>query len=229
MGTQTGDRNHRGRRAFGLIEVIISTVIVGTMLVAALEAVALAKIGMQVVQRQSTGTYLAEDLMSEILQRDYADAEYGLGSFGRSEAEAATGDRSLFDDVDDYNGWLANPPQAKDGSELAEFAEWKRSVSVQWVSLLSGAGEEGEGQDAGDGGPSQPRPSNGETGVKMIVVTVRYHAAVVAELTALRTCGADLTGLASHSRGKSTLVLDDLAVDAVAFGERTIGNFNGGQ
>ncbi|MCK4343309.1 MAG: hypothetical protein KAY37_16465 [Phycisphaerae bacterium] len=157
---------------YTLIEVVISTVVVSVMLVAALHAVGAARLGLRQIGNHSRGVLLAQDLMTEILQQHYADPVYGLGSFGVDGDEATTGDRSLYDDVDDYDGWQVAPPQYKDGTEITWATEYERLVEVAWVL------------------PSNPQQTSGsETGVKRITVTVSHDGAEVAELTALRTTG----------------------------------------
>ena len=164
-------RNERvPSRAFSLVEVTVSIAIVGVMLVASLHTVGMAKRTQRIMGDQGRGQLLAQQLMSEILTQLYADAVTGFGSFGLEEGEAATGDRSLFDDVDDYDGWSASPPQHQDGTEISELRGWTRSVSVTWVNSLNLS------QICGN-----------DTGVKRITVTVRRGDQVVASLVALRT------------------------------------------
>lgn len=172
----SGDRASRGRRrnpaGYSLVEVAVSIVVVGTMLAAALQAVGAARVGLRALGDRGRGLLLAQDLMAEILQQRYADADYGPGSFGLAATEAAPGTRSLFDDVDDYHGWAASPPQHKDGTPIEWAAGYRRSVAVAWV-------------DPADW--SQVAGSN--TGVKRITVVVERDGRPVATLTALRTCG----------------------------------------
>jgi hypothetical protein len=159
-------------RAYSLVEVAVSTVVVGVMLVAALQATTVAKIGLQHVSDQTGGVMLAQDLMAEILQTAYADPDYGVDSFGLNATAAGTGDRTLFNDVDDYDGWSATPPQRRNGSTIPDLDEYGRSVSVDWVE------------------PASPNvPVGYHTGLKRIVVTVTRKKKEVATLTALRSVG----------------------------------------
>lgn len=163
--------------AFTLAEVAVSAIIVSTMLVAALQAVAAARFGMQRLSAHTRGMLLAQDLVAEILQQAYADPAAGPDSFGLGADEAAAGNRSLYDDVDDYNGWSASPPQTKDGSEISWASDYQRSVVVAWVN-------------PNDLGQQVFAP----TGVKRIQVTVKHDGAVVATLHAVRTLGWDTAG-----------------------------------
>ena len=122
------------RRGLTLVEMVISTLFVGVMLVAALNLVGASKHSQQKATQANRGNQLAQTLMAEILQQDYADPVDGPDSFGRSAAEDATGDRSLFDDVDDYDNWTAQPPQRKDGTVMSQLTDWKQVVIVQWTN-----------------------------------------------------------------------------------------------
>lgn len=108
--------------------------------------------------------------MAEILQQAYADPVFGIGSFGLAAAEAATGDRSLFDDVDDYNGWQAGPPQYRDGTVIPGTDGYERLVSVAWVNPDDLLGVSGS-----------------ETGVKRILVTVEHQGRMIVSQSAYRT------------------------------------------
>lgn len=167
-----GIRLRHRRRALTLAEMAVSVVLVGVMLVAALNVVGAAKHGERTTADRQRGLQLAEDLMAEILEQDYADSSDGPDSFGRSSDESSTGDRSLFDDVDDYAGWSAQPPQAKAGTVITYLPDWQRTVTVEWVD------------------PSDPSTAVGTNlGVKRITVTAACDGIPMAELVALRTSG----------------------------------------
>lgn len=160
----------RCRRGFTLIEAIVSLVIVSVMLVAALDTLGAARMTQYRVAERSRALALAQDLMAEILQQAYADPEYGPDSFGVGADEAATGDRSLYEDVDDYNGWSASPPEFKDGTTIPDADEYGRSVAVAWV------------------GPADLEvASGGNTGIKRIIVTVSHQDREIITLIGYRT------------------------------------------
>ena len=147
----------------------MSIAIVGGLLVAALNTVGAAKMTQTRMGRQTIGKLLAQDLLAEILQQAYEDPALAEGSFGLGADEAATGNRSLYDDVDDYHGWTASPPQEKDGTELSQFDGWLRSVVVEWVA------------------PADLAPVGTDTRAKQITVTVAHNGEQVASLGAVRT------------------------------------------
>lgn len=158
-------------RSVTLIEVVISTVIVAVMLTSALQAVGAARLGLRKLNDRSVGMLLAQDLMAEVLQQAYADSAYGpSSSIGPGSDEAATGNRSLYDDVDDYHGWQASPPQYKNGTPIAWATGYQRTVTVVWVD------------------PDNPSVAVGSpSGAKLITVTVRKDGLDVATLAAIRT------------------------------------------
>jgi prepilin-type N-terminal cleavage/methylation domain-containing protein len=137
----TGERcivaPRRFPRGLSLIEVTLSIVVVGVMMTAALSTLSSVSLTRHVDANAQIARSLADQLMAEILSKEYEDPGLAPGSFGISDDEAATGDRSLFDDVDDYDGWSASPPETADGVAIADRSEWARSVEVEYVSPVS--------------------------------------------------------------------------------------------
>jgi len=156
-------------RSFTLVETAFSILIVSVMLAAVLNTVAAAGRGEALLAERARGLLLAQALLGEILAQSYADPAYGPGSFGIG-ADELTGNRSLFDDVDDYAGWTADPPQNKDGTPVSESKGYEQVVNVAWVdpnNLLTKVGT--------------------ESGVKWIEVTINCQGRMVARLCAWRT------------------------------------------
>src|SRR4029079_16607222 len=92
-----------------LIEVVASTMIVSLMAVASLNALAAATKSSNSIGNRAIAAGLADELMSEIMMQPYSDPD-GSPVFGHESGES-TSVRSAFDDVDDYDGWNASPPQ----------------------------------------------------------------------------------------------------------------------
>ncbi len=101
--------------------------------------------------------------MGEILQCHYQDPEAAAlvvdPTFGPEADETSTPTRADFDDIDDYNGWIASPPEDRQGTPLDVDAKYERTVQVEFVD------------------PSTPAALGtselvGETGLKRITVTV---------------------------------------------------------
>jgi type II secretory pathway pseudopilin PulG len=166
----TSSRRHssRIRGAFTIVEAAISMVIVAIMLVAALSAVGASARARRVHVNVGQGAALARALMAEIRHARYEEPIDDPPAFGRETGET-TVDRLAWDDVDDYHGWSAAPPVARDGSALPGFAGWSRSVSVHWVTVNE-----------------LNSPAAGETGLKMVSVEVVDPDGAVTELVSLR-------------------------------------------
>ncbi len=105
---------------------------------------------------------LAEDIMSEVRSKAFADPETPAGAFGGLEE----GDiRKDFDDVDDYDGFSNAPPMSIEGAPMAGYASMAISVSVENVLGAS---------------PDAPTPEpDGSTDFKRIRVTVSAGSTVV--------------------------------------------------
>ena len=156
-------------RALSMVEVALSTVIIGVVLLSAMNMVGAAGTSMSSMANRATGTLLAEQLMAEILEQAYEEPSLDPGSFGTEADEAVTGDRSLYDDVDDYDKWSASPPQDKDGSLIPDRSSWRRSVTVVYVN------------------PTDVTQALGaSSGVKRMTVMVSFDNVLVTKLVALR-------------------------------------------
>ena len=78
--------------------------------------------------------------------------------------------RSAFDDVDDYDGWNAKPPQYRDGTVIPDRTDWRQKVSVTYVT------------------PTNPTQTSAtDQGAKLIHVTIEYQNVVLADQYAVRT------------------------------------------
>jgi prepilin-type N-terminal cleavage/methylation domain-containing protein len=155
-------------RGLTLIEVVASTMIVGLMAVAALNALGAATKSANSIGNRAVAAGMADELMSEILMQPYSDPD-GSSVFGHESGESIT-TRSAFDDVDDYNGWNASPPQYRDGTTIPDRATWKQRVVVTRVV------------------PANPSQTSGtDQGAKQIHVTIQYENQVLADQIAVRT------------------------------------------
>lgn len=166
---------HRGtnktRSGISLVEVTVSTVIVGLIIVGAMRCLASATQSAESTVDHSVAILLAEDLMEEILQQDYSEPTE-VYAFGRELTEPADS-RTLWDDVDDYDGWTSNPPVDESGQPVAE-SEWTRSVTVQHVSAADLNSVQSDASD---------------TGVKRITVQIHQDGKLMAELVGIQTKG----------------------------------------
>lgn len=169
-------RPRRMHAAFTMVEIVVTIAVVALMFVAAMNAVGASRTTLLRVGEQSRAHALAHELMQEILAQPYRDP-HDPSSFGPTSTESNTGDRSLFNDVDDYDGWRAAPPETIDGEPLGGHDRFARSVAVTRVD------------------PAELGPVGYETGIKRITVTVTRGGVAVAEVTALRTDGLRREGV----------------------------------
>lgn len=103
-----------------------------------------------------------------MIYRAYGNYEIALGI----DPGEDSGNRENFNDVDDYNGWSASPPQDPSGTVLKGLEGWKRQVEVAWVDPSN------LGQVVG-----------AESSLKRITVSVYRGNVVAAKLVAVRSAG----------------------------------------
>jgi type II secretory pathway pseudopilin PulG len=154
-----------------LVEVVASTMIIGMMCVAALNSLGAATRSSESIGNRAVAIGLADDLMSEILQKQYKDST--SPNFG---PEAGEVDPTDFDDLDDYNGWSEQPPLTRDDDDgdgefdpMTDRDDWLREVEV--VRLAPGNLLQSVGT---------------EQGAKRIRVTVKYRNQVLVEQIRVR-------------------------------------------
>jgi type II secretory pathway pseudopilin PulG len=168
LNPQSKIRNPKFRCALTLIEVVASTMIVSLMAVAALNALGAATKSANSIGNRAVAAGLADELMSEIMMQAYSDPD-GSAVFGHETGESTTL-RSAFDDVDDYNGWTASPPQFRDGTVIPDRTGWRQTVAVAYVV------------------PTNPtQTTNTDQGAKRIRVTIDYQGVVLANQYSVRT------------------------------------------
>ncbi len=125
------DADAHRRRGLTLIEAAISVILVATLLVGAVGVMGSVARARQLQGARCRRVALAQALMAEVCQAHYVDPDFG-SNFGTEFGEWG-GTRADFDDVDDYAGWSASPPQTKDGTDLAGYDGWTRQVAVHYV------------------------------------------------------------------------------------------------
>lgn len=157
------------RSALTLVEVVVSTLIVGLMTVAALNGLGATTRSSETAGNRAIAQGMADDLLAEILATAYSEPS-GSTAFGLDAGETAP--RSNFDDVDDFDGWNQQPPQAADGTTSSNRAEYRQIVEVQRVM---------------PGNPTQATAGAVEQGAKRITVTIERDNVILAERTAVVT------------------------------------------
>ena len=101
-----------------------------------------------VLAREITiATNLAQEMIEEIKSKRFEDDTDPV--FGRESNDdidsSGTVERDEFDDVDDYDGWSATPPEDVSGNPLTDFSNFTRSVEVKNVDEEDYEDEEDEG------------------------------------------------------------------------------------
>lgn len=153
------------RRGFSLVETTIAMVLVGGLYITALNLVGASQVTQARYTDREQGLLLAESLLNEIRDLPYEEPD-DLGSILGIELGEAADDRTTFDDVDDYDGWSANPPVQSDGTAIPGTDRYTRSVAVTWVDLAA-----------------PKSTSTTETGVKRITVTISTGTKDITTLT----------------------------------------------
>lgn len=154
-------------RGLTIVESAISVLLVGVVMVAALQSASLSLILQQRASVQERARFLATGLMNDVLQEEYEEPS-ALFGFGRESGES-NASKTNYDDVDDYNGWSESPPQDRDGVVIPRLTNWRRSVTVERVTLLN-----------------LNQSTDTETGVKRITVRVYHKGALVATRRGIR-------------------------------------------
>ncbi|GIK18001.1 MAG: prepilin-type N-terminal cleavage/methylation domain-containing protein [Leptolyngbya sp. PLA2] len=159
-------------RGFSLVEVIVAILVLAALLAASLNTVAASASMQRHAADRARARVLALDLLNEARRHPYDDPIAGSGT-GPGAGEI-NGTRSLFNDVDDFNGWSASPPQRTDGSAIPGFDGWTRACTVEYVSVANPA-----------------TTVLTDSGVKRITVTVYRGKQPMATATGLRTRALD--------------------------------------
>jgi hypothetical protein len=154
--------------AFALVEAVIASLLVGLLFVTAMNVVAASRTSQALTLDRVIGQELAVDLLNEILHHAYSEP-FDVPRFGRESGEPADL-RAGYNDVDDYHGWSASPPQHANGTPMTEYEGWRRSVQIAWVD------------------PAAPDTViTDDRGAKRIVVIVERQGRIVARAAGIRT------------------------------------------
>lgn len=158
----------RRSKGLSLVEVIVSAMLVGVVVAGAMTCLGAVIRDRQETARAGLADQLAQQLLAEVLATAYED-EAVQPVFGPDPGEA-TGDRSAFDDVDDFDGWSASPPVDRSGMPVVSDNRWRRNVRVLLID------------------PTAPTQTTlADLGLKRIRVTVRYDGQIVSRIVALRS------------------------------------------
>ena len=160
------------RRGVSLVEVAVATLIMGLLMVGAMRAFRQSIHSSETTADYGRAAWLANDLMAEVLQTGYLEPQ-DTPQFGLELGESA-GDRSAYDDVDDYDDWDSTPPEDSSGAPLANYTAYRRKVIVSHVDPNS---------------LSTVLTDSNDQGVKRITVEVYRNGALQTQLVSLQTLG----------------------------------------
>jgi type II secretory pathway pseudopilin PulG len=161
------------RRGNTLVEVTVSTALVAVVLVAALETVGGAARSHQMATTETDAVNLAENMIAEVMARDYADPQGGTGS-GLDAGEANGVIRDAYDDVDDYQSVDESPPVSRSGMAITGYTGWTRRTRIRLLNRVP----DGDGTIA---------TRSDDQGLKRIVVEVVDPAGVTRTFVAFRS------------------------------------------
>ena len=122
-------RSNQSRHGLTLIEVLVSLILVSTVLLVSLSASA-NLFRDQSSERTSVRAHeLAGIILDEISVRNFRDPDDDQ-VFGIEPSESVS-DRTTFDDVDDYHGYVSTPPTYRDGPSIGNYSGWSFAVVVE--------------------------------------------------------------------------------------------------
>jgi type II secretory pathway pseudopilin PulG len=141
------------RRAFTLVEALVSTAITAVASAAVLLGIANSIDATDANLQQTLAMGMAQQLMDEIAAQRYCEASGNpyATTLGLDSGESAGPGRSQFDDIDDYNGYRCQPPVDRFGVALGQdngqggarhasfqsrggyFSRWRQQVDVYYV------------------------------------------------------------------------------------------------
>lgn len=131
----------RRRRGLTLLEVIITLTLHVIAFLGIFQMFNLALNTNNQAGQLSIATNLAKGLMTEIMMRDFVDPQITfIYSLGPNTGEVA-GNRSTFDDVDDYNGYTDCPPKSLEGTAMdgtggtPDYSDFSRRVDVVYCYI----------------------------------------------------------------------------------------------
>lgn len=140
------------RKGFTLIEIVLAIFIIGVALVTLLSMFSLGLKGDVFAREMTVASTLSQELMEEIKSRAFEEPDdtpvFGPETAGATQIEptvATAIDRTLYDDVDDYDDWSRNPPEDMAGNPLTDFSLYTRSVEVKNVANQDYTSEQGDG------------------------------------------------------------------------------------
>ncbi|MDY6843556.1 MAG: type II secretion system protein [Thermodesulfobacteriota bacterium] len=125
----------RSQKGISFLEIMASVVIMSILLFGFTFVFTEGRNSINEMGKRRIALCLVQQMTEEIKSQNFEEA---IDTFGLEEGESDTS-RQDYDDVDDYNGWSASPPQRKDGTPMdsinpPDYKNFKREVEVANVS-----------------------------------------------------------------------------------------------
>jgi len=116
------------KRGFTLVEIIITISLLTVVVAPIVTAFMVGMKSTDNIQKDFNMEVLAEELMNEIMSRDYED-RINYGSIGKEDGEI---NRRDFDDIDDYDGFFEDYGAISDisGDIQDQYSDYKRKVEI---------------------------------------------------------------------------------------------------
>ncbi|MEM9372421.1 MAG: hypothetical protein AAGA55_02155 [Planctomycetota bacterium] len=161
------------RRGVTMMEAVIGTLLVGGVLAGTLGVVGPTARSSRLAGDVVIASYLAAEMLAEIEAQAFEDPDSADRAFGPEPGESG-GNRSRFDDVDDYLAW-SSAPQSTAGALTAGLSDgWLVSVGVVYANA---------------GNPNADAAA--DTGIKRVTVSVTKNEVLLHQQSVLRTRGFD--------------------------------------
>jgi len=112
----------KDKKGFTLVEILIALVILSMGIAMLITMFTVGMDGVVANQARTQATNLAQDLMDEILGKNFPH-------------DGKEANRSLYTDVSDYSDWGPySPPKSYSETGLTQYASFSRSADVYYVS-----------------------------------------------------------------------------------------------
>ncbi len=123
-------RAPRAKRAFTLLETSLATLIVGLSVLSIVKLVTAVTTQSFYAQKTTTAMNLADNLRELFASLPFNDPVFGT-HLGPNSGQTAL---SLYNDVEDFNGYTASPPIDANRQIIPSLSNWQQSVTVAHVN-----------------------------------------------------------------------------------------------
>lgn len=130
--------DHQRKAGFTLAEILVAVVVIMVALVPLITVLGQGVKRGKDPQRITVANMLAQDLMEEIMCKQFdenpsnPDSPAGLGP-ETGETRSGLPPTRNYDDIDDYRNYTESPPKEVDGTNMAEYTGYTRTVVVDYV------------------------------------------------------------------------------------------------